>query len=344
MKPVKLGEKFVGDDYPCYIVSEIGGAFTNFEEAKRLIDSAKEIGIDAVKFQTLEADTITTKKNYFDFEVTGNVQQYELFKHFELSKELQKQIVKYANDVGITIFSAPSHMKDLDIMKEMELQIYKIGSDLACHIPLLKEVAKLDKPIILSTGMCNLNEVRESVNAIKSEGNEKIILMHCVSNYPSNIKELNLNAIQTMKNEFDLPVGFSDHTEGIFSTLTSAILGANIIERHFRDPKNPPGPDDKHSLVKDEFIELVKSIRNFEKAKGSGKKVPTNSEQKIMQSNRVSIIAMQKIPAGTIVTKEMIDIRRPGMGIQPIHFNEVIGKKAKINILEEEPLMWEMLE
>ena len=344
MKPIKLGEKFVGDGHPCYIVAEIGGAFTNFEEAKRLIDSAIEIGIDAVKFQTLEADTITTKKNYFDFEITGNVQQYELFKHFELSKELQKQIVKYANDVGIIIFSAPSHMKDLDIMKEMELQIYKIGSDLACHIPLLKEVAKLDKPIVLSTGMCNLNEVRESVNAIQAEGNDKIILMHCVSNYPSNIDELNLNAIQTMKNEFDLPVGFSDHTKGIFSTLTSAILGANIIERHFRDPNNPPGPDDAHSLVKDEFIELVKSIRNFEKAKGSGNKVPTKSEQRIMKNNRVSIIAMQQIPAGTIVTKEMIDIRRPGMGIQPIHFDEVIGKKAKTDISKEEPLSWEMLE
>ena len=125
MKPIKLVNKFVGNDYPCYIVAEIGGAFVNFEEAKRLIDSAIEMNVDAIKFQTLEAETITTKKNVFDLEATGNISQYELFKHFELPKELQKKVVNYANDKGIPIFSAPSHIKDLEIMKEMDLPIYK---------------------------------------------------------------------------------------------------------------------------------------------------------------------------------------------------------------------------
>ena len=344
MKAVKIFDTFVGDTYPCYTVAEIGGAFTNFEEAKRLIDSAKEIKVDAVKFQTLEADTITTKKNYFDFEITGNIPQYELFKHFELSKDLQKQIVHYANDVKIPIFSAPSHMKDLEIMKELNLGIFKIGSDLACHIPLLKEVSKLNKPIILSTGMCSLEEVRDSVNAIKSEGNDQIILMHCVSNYPSSINELNLNAINTMKKEFDLPVGFSDHTPGILTTLTSAIMGANIIERHFRDPRNSPGPDDAHSLIKEEFHQLIQSIRDTEKAKGTGKKIPTISEQKILHSNRVSIIALKNIHSGEIITPEMIDVRRPGTGISPKFFTEIIGKKLKVDINKEDPLTWDVLE
>jgi len=344
MKPVKLQNKYVGDGYPCYIVAEIGGAFMNFEEAKRLIDSAIELNIDAIKFQTLEADTITTKNNYFDFETTGHVSQYEIFKHFELSKDLQRQVVRYANDCGIPIFSAPSHQKDLEIMKELELPIYKIGSDLACHVPLLKEVAKLNKPIILSTGMCNMEEVAISVDAIKNEGNEQIIIMHCVSNYPSQMDELNLNTINSMKEKFDLPVGFSDHTIGIISTLASVVIGANMIERHFKDPLNSPGPDDIHSLIKKDFAEMIQNIRNVEKVKGDGKKAPTPSEMKNLTSNRVSIIALKNIPVGTKITQDMIDIRRPGTGLQPVYFEKVLGMKAKINIQKDDPLKWEIVE
>ena len=343
MKSVTIAGKKIGDGHPCFVIAEIGGSFRNFEEAKRLIDSAIEIGVDAVKFQTLEAETITTKNNQFDMESTGKVSQYEIFKQFELSKDLQKQVVEYANKMNIPIFSAPSHMKDLEIMKEMKLQIFKIGSDLACHIPLLKEVAKLGHPIILSTGMCNLDEVRKSVEAILSTGNNQLALLHCVSNYPSKIEELNLEAINEMKKEFDLPVGFSDHTKGSLAVLTSAIMGANIIEKHFRDEKNTPGPDDPHALIKKEFLELIESIRKSELAKGNGKKLPTDSEKKNLSTNRVSIIAMENIPAGTKIQEKMLDIRRPGNGIQPIHFEEIIGMETKINIQKEQPLTWEML-
>jgi N,N'-diacetyllegionaminate synthase len=340
---IKLLNKLVGDGNPCYTVGEIGGAFSTFEEAKRLIDSAIDIKLDAVKFQTLEAETITTKNNFFNLEATGNVSQYEIFKHFELSKELQKEVVEYANKKEIPIFSAPSHLKDLEIMEKLDLPIYKIGSDLACHIPLLKKIAKLDKPIILSTGMCTLEEVRDSVNAMKDTGNEKIILMHCVSNYPSNNHELNLGAIQTMKNEFNLPVGFSDHSIGIYPILTSAIMGANIIEKHFKDPLNKSGPDDIHSLGKKEFEELIKSIREFEIFKGNGIKIPAESEKKHMQTNRVSIIAMEKIPKGSKILEEMVDIRRPGNGIQPIHLEKIIGKTVQEDILKEEPVTWDKI-
>jgi N,N'-diacetyllegionaminate synthase len=344
MKPVKLGKKFVGDGYPCYIIAEIGVSFRNFEEGKRLIDSAIEMGADAIKFQTYEADTFTTKKNFYSMEITGNVSQYEFHKDLELSKELQKEIIQYANEKGITIFSAPSHIKDLEFMKELNIPIYKIGSDLACHIPLLKEVAKLGKPIILSTGMCTMKEIHDSVDAIHSQNNDQIILLHCVADYPSKLEEANLNAIKSMKKEFDIPVGYSDHTLGTLVTLSGAILGANVIERHFRDERNAPSPDDEHSLVKTEFIELIDSIRKFEKAKGTGKKIPSKHEQKNLQSNRVSIIAMKEISKGEIISNDMIDIRRPGTGIQPIHYDEVLGKKTKQNIKFEESLTWEMLE
>lgn len=344
MRSVRLGNKTVGDGNPCYFIAEIGGLFKTFEEAKRLIDSAIDIGVSAIKFQTLEAETITTKNNLFHLGVTGEISQYEFFKKFEPSKELQKQIVTYANDKGITVFSAPSHIKDLEIMREMDLSIYKIGSDLACHIPLLKEVAKIGKPIILSTGMCSLDEVRESVDAILSTGNEKLIILHCVSDYPSKIEETNLNAILTMKDKFGLPVGYSDHTVGINASFAAAVLGANVIEKHFKHSLNQPAADDIHALNADEFGNLIRSVREMEKAKGDGVKVPTQSEKGNMPENRVSIIAMRDIPSNTTITENMIDIRRPGTGLAPKYFYNIIGKKAKRAILKESPITWNDLE
>jgi len=341
MKNVNLYEKSIGDGNSCYFVAEIGGLFNSIEEAKRLIDSAIEIGIDAVKFQTLEADTITTKKNYFNLGVTGHVSQYEFFKQFEPSKELQMQVVNYANEVSMPIFSAPSHMKDLEIMKKMELPIYKIGSDLACHIPLLKEIASFDKPIILSTGMCSLNEIRDSVNAIIETGNEQLILLHCVSDYPAKIEESNLNVIQTMKDEFELPVGYSDHTIGLDVSIAAVTLGANILEKHFRHPNNSSAADDEHAITPSQFRDLIKHSRDIEKAKGNGIKIPTDSEKKNLIENRVSIVSLMDISANTIITKEMIDVRRPGNGLPPKYFEQLIGKKTKIDIKSETPITWD---
>ena len=344
MKPIKLDNKLVGDGYSCYIIAEIGGLFKNFEEAKRLIDSAVEIGVDSVKFQTLEANTVTTKNNFFDMENTGKISQYELLKDFEIPKDVQIEIVEYANKLGITIFSAPSHIKDLDLMKRMELPIFKIGSDLACHTPLLKEVAKLNRPIILSTGMCNLEEVHQSVKTIHNAGNNQLAILHCVSNYPSSPEETNLNAIITLKKEFDVPVGLSDHSIGETIPLGAVAMGANLIEKHFKDDRNSPSPDSLLALDKKDFSSMLNSIRIIEKAKGDGIKIPTISEQKNLLTNRVSIISMKDIKAGEIISENSIDIRRPGTGIQPIYFKDIIGKKAKVDILKEEPLSFDMLE
>ena len=343
MKNVKLLNKWVGDGFPCYSIAEIGGSFQNLEEAKRLIDSISDIHVDAIKFQTLEADTITIKNNFFDMDATGKVSQYDIFKKFELSKILQKQVVDYAKDMGQVIFTAPSHIDDLKTIDELDVPIIKIGSDLACHIPLLKEVVSTGKPIILSTGMCSLEEVKNSVDSIIESNDDKLILMHCVSNYPSNIDELNLKVISTMKQEFQIPVGFSDHTIGLTSTLTSVAMGANIIERHFRDESNTPSPDDIHALTKNEFSELLYSIKNIQKSFGTGEKLPTKSEIKNRQTNRVSIVALTNISKGTKITKDMIDIRRPGSGIQPKFFDKVIGMTTKENILKDQILEWDFL-
>ena len=344
MKSIELDGKLIGDGQPCYFIAEIGSLFKNFEEAKRLVDSAIEIGIDAVKFQTFEADTITTKNNLFNMKNTGKISQYELFKKCEISKELQIEVTNYANKKGITIFSAPSHIKDLDIMKKMNLPIYKIGSDLACHIPLLKEVGKIGKPIILSTGMCSLEEIKNSVDAILSTGNNQLIILHCVSDYPNKPEETNLNAILTLKKEFDLPVGLSDHNIGWSISFGAISMGANLIERHFKDPSNASAPDDIVALDKEQFSSLIESTRLIEKAKGNGIKIPTNSEKKNAITNRVSIISMVEIKAGQTITKNSIDIRRPGTGIHPIHFDSIIGRKVKIDIQKEEPITFDMLD
>ncbi len=344
MKSVKLFSEFVGDGHPCYIIAEIGNSFKNFQQAKRLIDSAKKIGVNAVKFQTWDAETVTTKKNFFDMEATGHISQYEFHKKIQISEELQKKIMKYAKERKIVMFSAPSHIKDLELMEKINVPIYKIGSDLACHIPLLKKVAKFDKPIILSTGMCTIDEVQNSVSAIYNEGNEKLILLHCIANYPAQISESNLEVINTMKKEFGIPVGFSDHTKGILIPTSAAVMGANIIEKHMKHPVNPSFPDNPHSLTPSEFLELIKSIRLIESAKGSGKKIPTKSEQKNLKNNRVSIVTLEKILKGTKISRYMIDIKRPGSGIQPIYWNEVIKKIAKKDIDNEIPLQWNMLE
>jgi N,N'-diacetyllegionaminate synthase len=344
VKVINLNGKKVGNNLPCYTIAEIGGLFTNFDEAKRLIDSAVEIGVDAVKFQTLEADTITTKENNFNMKTTGNVSQYEIFKQFELPKELQIKVVNYANDLGITIFSAPSHMKDLDIMKKMDLPIFKIGSDLACHVPLLKEVAKLDKPIILSTGMCTLEEVRDSVNAIYSTGNEQLAILHCISDYPTKPEETNLNAIITLKKEFDVPVGMSDHNIDPAVSLGAVALGANLIEKHFRDVKNFSSPDDVIALTKEQFSSMINSIRTIEMARGTGKKNPSESEKKNLLTNRVSIISLTEIKKGQTISKDSIDIRRPGTGIQPKYFDSILGKRIKIDIAKNTPITFDMIE
>ena len=344
MNNISLGNFNVGDNYPCYIIAEIGNLFKNFDEAKKLIDSALSVGVNAIKFQTWDAETLTTKKNFFDFEATGNISQYELHKEIQISEKLQFDIIKYAKKQNLTIFSAPSHMDDLPLMEKLDLPIYKIGSDLACHTPLLKKVAKFGKPIILSTGMCTMEEVKKSINAIYDEGNEKLILLHCISDYPAKIEELNLNAINEMKKEFKLPVGFSDHTKGTLCSLSSAIMGANIVEKHMKHPDNSSSPDDIHALAPNEFSQLVKSIRLIESAKGSGEKIPSESEKINLLTNRVSIISLLDIKEGQEITPDVIDIRRPGTGLQPMYYDKVVGMKAKINIPKETPLEFKMLE
>jgi N-acetylneuraminate synthase len=343
MKKIRYGQRWVGDGEPAWIVAEIGGNFTDFPTAKKLVDLAIDAGVDAVKIQTFQADTIATRKAVYDMPNTGRANQYDLFKKYEPGHDLQRQVWDYCRAKKIFIFSTPSHMKDVELLETLGAEIYKIGSDDAWNIPFLREVAALGKPMILATGMCTMDEVRESVAAILERGNGNLALLHCVTNYPADPAHVNLRCIQTMKREFDLPVGYSDHTLGTVASLAAAALGADIIEKHFTHDRHADGPDHMLSADHAEMKLIVDSVRLLEKALGDGVKRPGADELVTRINNRKSVVTTVEIPAGTAITAEMIAVKRPGTGIPPKCLDQVIGRTARVTVPAEEPLQWEHL-
>ncbi len=334
----------VGSGQPCYFIAEIAGNFANETEAIRIVEAAHGAGAQAIKFQTFDADTITTRSNRFDMVAVGNRPQYDLFRETQTPAELQRFIVSYCKARGITVFSAPSHLRDLDLMMEMDMPAWKIGSDLATHIPLLREIARTGKPIFLSTGMCSMDEVERSVAAIREEGDAGLLLFHCVANYPGLAREQNLLAMSSMRERFKLPVGYSDHVAGIAISLAAVALGAEMIERHFWCTGNQAGADRGISSDETEFLQLTREAGDISLAIGTGCKEPAESERKNLCSNRVSIIVMRDAPAGAFLTPQIIDIRRPGTGLPPSEWPHVIGRKLKLRMAAETPLTWECLE
>lgn len=325
----------------CYIVAEIGGNFINFDQAKKLIDEAYNCGVDAVKLQTYRADTISSKNAIFDMENTGVISQYDLFKKYEIDKELHEKVFEYIDSKGLDWFSTPSHSTDVDLLEELGVQAYKIGSDDAVNIPFLKYVAKKNKPIILATGMCTLQEVRESVSAILGEGNDKIILLHAITAYPTHSEDVNLFAIQTMAKEFPcIDIGYSDHTIGTNACICAAAIGAKMVEKHFTYDKNAEGPDHMLSADPKEMKEIVEKIRDFEIMCGNGIKKPALGEKITRVNNRKSIVAAIDIKKGEMLTENNISIKRPGSGIEPKFFEQIIGKNANADISEDQVLEW----
>jgi len=326
----------------CYIIAEIGGNFTTYEQAVRLIDEAAACGVDAIKLQTYRADTIASKEATFDMENTGRASQYELFKKYEIDEDMHRSIFSRIQSKNIDWFSTPSHETDVELLDRMQVGAYKIGSDDAVNIPFLKYVAKRGKPIFLSTGMCTLDEVRESVGAILGEGNKNLILLHAVTSYPTHPEHVNLQAMQTLMKEFPgLDVGYSDHTIGITACLCAAAMGARVIEKHFTYDKNAEGPDHMVSADPVEMKVIVDGIRAFEVMKGDGIKRPADSESTTRINNRKSIVLEKSLKKGGIITRDHIAIKRPGYGIQPKFFDQVIGRTAQRDLAKDEILAWE---
>jgi N,N'-diacetyllegionaminate synthase len=332
------------DPNRCYIIAEIGGNFTTFEEAKKLIDLAFDCGVDAVKLQTYKADTVSSKVALFDMENTGVTSQHELFKKYEIAEKLHETVFEYAHKKGLDWFSTPSHESDVDLLERVGVGAHKIGSDDAVNIPFLKYVARTNKPIILSTGMCTLEEVKASVDAILSTGNDKLILLHAITSYPTHPENVNLQAMQTMMNNFpDLHVGYSDHTLTPVACLCAVAMGAKVIERHFTHDKNADGPDHRLSSDPTEMKWLVDAVRSFEIMKGNGVKRPADSEKVTRVNNRKSIVLNKNLSKGSRITREDIAIKRPGYGIEPKYFDQVIGRSLNKDLKEDSVLRWDEL-
>jgi N-acetylneuraminate synthase/N,N'-diacetyllegionaminate synthase len=336
---IKIKDKYIGDKDPCFIIAEAGvNHNSDIRLAKKLIDVAKEAGTDAVKFQTFKSEEIVTpdaeQARYQTENIGKKESQLEMLKRLELSYSDFEKLKKYCDKKGIIFLSTPhSCQEDVDLVAELCPAI-KVGSGDLTNLPILKYIAKKKLPVILSTGMANLEEVKEAIEVILPI-NKELILLHCTTNYPTALNEVNLKAILTLKKEFNLPVGYSDHTEGIEVSLVAAVLGACVIEKHFTLDKNLPGPDHKASLEPDELKEMVKTIRDMEKALGNGIKKPTKSEEKIKKVGRKSIVAKVDIPKGTKIIQDMLIIKRPGTGIEPKYLYKVIGKIVRKNIKRE---------
>jgi N-acetylneuraminate synthase/N,N'-diacetyllegionaminate synthase len=344
-KYIKVGHKLIGDYQPCFIIAEAGVNHNgDIELAKRLIDVAKDVGVDAVKFQTFKVENLVTrdapKVNYQIQNTKSNESQYDMLKSLELSEDDFKELYDYAKKKNIIFLSTPFDFESVDLLDELGVPAFKVSSADLTNLPLLEYIAEKGKPILLSTGMGCLGEIEEAIATIKNTGNDDIILLHCVTNYPAKFESLNLRAIQTLKEAFKLPVGFSDHSLGIYAPIAAVALGAVVIEKHFTLNKNLPGPDHKASLEPKELEEMVKAIRLIEKALGNGIKKPSIEEEKIKKVVRRSIVAKVNIPKGSVITKDMIAIKRPGMGLPPKYYREIIGKRARRDIKADELIYW----
>ncbi|WLE95580.1 MAG: N-acetylneuraminate synthase family protein [Candidatus Electrothrix communis] len=327
-----------------YIIAEIGGNFITFDQAQRLIDAAVYCGVDAVKLQTYKADTISSQLAIFEMENTGVTSQYDLFKKYEIGVELHQKVFDYADFKGLDCFSTPSHENDVDLLDQLGVVAHKIGSDDAVNLPFLRYVARTGKPILLSTGMCTLEEVRESVSTILAEGNDKLILLHAVTSYPTHAENVNLRAMHTLMENFPgIDVGYSDHTQSSVGCLGAVAMGARVIEKHFTCDKNADGPDHVLSADPAEMKWLVDAVRQLEIMLGNGVKRPADSERTTRKNNRKSIVLTMPIAAGERLTAEHIAIKRPGTGIAPKFYDQLIGRRVFCDIAEDSVLAWEDL-
>jgi N,N'-diacetyllegionaminate synthase len=304
----------------------------NIVLAKKLIDSAYEAGADAVKFQTFKAEKLISKNapkaEYQKQSTDSNESQFEMIKKLELDLETHKELLSYCNKKNIKFLSTPFDLDSIDLLNKLGLNIFKIGSGEITNLPYLRKIGSLKKKVIISTGMSDLGEIEDALDILISSGTSKenITVLHCNTEYPTPIEDVNLKAMLTIKNAFDINIGYSDHTLGIEVPIAAVALGATVIEKHFTLDKTMEGPDHKASLEPHELKQMVCSIRNIEKAMGNGIKKPSLSEKKNINIARKSLIASKEIKKGEIFSENNLTVKRPGNGISPMRWDEFIGK------------------
>ena len=317
-----------------FIIAEAGVNHNgSIELAKKLIEKGAEAGVDAVKFQSFKANKlVTVNAEKADYQVANigknDENQYVMLKKLELDYDKHQELMDYAKSKGVMFLSSAFDLESIDLLVDLDLSVFKIPSGEITNLPYLRKIAQTNKPVILSTGMATLGEIEAALEVLKNNGTTDVTILHCNTEYPTPMSDVNLTAMNTMKDAFKVKVGYSDHTLGIEIPIAAVALGAEVIEKHFTLDKTMDGPDHKASLEPDELKQMVKSIRNIEQSLGTGVKTPTESERKNKQIARKSIVAKMPIKMGEIFSEENLDIKRPGTGISPMLWDEMIGSKS----------------
>ena len=324
-----------------YIIAEAGVNHNgSLELAKKLVDVAKEAGVDSVKFQTFKSEYLVTKtarKADYQTDNTQNEEsQYEMLKKLELSYSDFEELFNYCKKKEIDFLSTPFDMESAEFLNSIGMKIWKIPSGEITNLPLLQYIGSRNSKIILSTGMSDIEEVEDAVKVLNESGKNEIILLHCTTQYPAPYESVNLKAMCTLRDRFDIDVGYSDHTTGSEVAVAAVSLGAKVIEKHFTLDRTMDGPDHKASVEPNELRQLVSSIRNIELALGDGNKRIQEAELNNRDIARKSIVARSDIKKGEIITESMLIMKRPGTGVSPMRLNEVLGTRAKKDFHEDD--------
>jgi N-acetylneuraminate synthase/N,N'-diacetyllegionaminate synthase len=333
MRTIQISDKTIGDGHPCFIIAEAGVNHNgNLEMALQLADAAADAGADAVKFQTFKAEKLisaSAPKAEYQKATTGTGErQLEMVRRLEMSEAMTRSAADHAAKRGVLFLSTAFDEDSVDLLDQLDVPAFKVGSGDLTDLPLLEFIGHKRKPVILSTGMAYLEEVEAAFETLLAAGCPEIALLQCVSAYPADPEAANLKVIHTLKEHFDVPIGFSDHSLGSELAIAAVALGASVIEKHITLDVNLPGPDHRVSLTPDAFKNMTRSIRLVEAGLGDGLKRPTAGEQNVRDVARRSIVAACPIPQGAIVTREMLAFKRPGTGISPADWKKVVGLRA----------------
>ncbi len=341
IKKISISGKFVGYNQPVFVIAEAGVNHNGcLDLALKLVDAAVAAGADAVKFQTFKAEQVVTASGKMAVYQKKNLgkeeSQLAMLKKLELREEFYKPIIERCKERGIIFLSTPhGGFESVDFLRKLGVPAFKFGSGDLTNLPVLEYVAEFNKPMILGTGTATMKEVKEAIKVIKKAGNSKIIALHCTTNYPCPLDEVNLSAMVMMMKELNVLVGYSDHTLGVEVPIVAAALGACVLEKHFTLDKNMTGPDHVASAEPAELKEIVENVKKVLVILGSASKKPNKSEIPLIKIARKSVVATKNVKKGEKFTKENLGIKRPGSGLPPKFFSLIVGKKAKKDLLPD---------
>lgn len=342
----QLGPKMIGPGHSCLIIGEVGSNHNgDLEQAKALIDVAAEAGADAVKFQAYRADKIAAQTNHpmAKHEFGDSHTLHELYKNHELPQEWLPDLKEYSESLDLIFLCSPFDEDSADALHAIGTVGYKVASFEMTHHPFLRHLAKMGRPLLISTGLATLGEVEESLAVVRSTSDVPVALFHCGSQYPLDYGDVNLRAIDTMQHALGVPVGYSDHTLGITVPIAAVARGAHLIEKHYTLSRQMTGPDHGFALEPGELAQMIKMIRQVEAALGSPIKNPSQGELIQLEKVRRSLFAKVRIPKGAILEEDMLAILRPGVGLAPKYRDVVVGHRASRDIEAHEPISWDMI-